>query len=90
MHETRDKWRISAAPDKTFDLQRLPTGMTRTRAHLIAHAGSGMRSLAAVLAQAGWQLSGSDAAGGSPADSPALFISPLVTMRPTSMRGSTW
>jgi UDP-N-acetylmuramate-alanine ligase len=30
------------------------------RAHLVGIAGSGMRSLADVLAQAGWQINGSD------------------------------
>jgi UDP-N-acetylmuramate--alanine ligase len=42
-----------------FDTSDAPHGAGR-RAHLIGAAGSGMRSLATVLSQAGWQLTGSD------------------------------
>ena len=56
---------ISVAREETFDLQPRPAGTASTRAHLIGAAGSGMRSLAAVLAQASWRLSGSDAGAGA-------------------------
>lgn len=46
--------RSATAPDLRVHRER--------RAHLVGIAGSGMRSLAEVLAAAGWQVSGSDAA----------------------------
>jgi UDP-N-acetylmuramate-alanine ligase len=36
--------------------------MTSRRAHLVGIAGNGMSSLAALMAEAGWRVSGSDRA----------------------------
>ena len=45
----------------------------RLQAHLVGAAGAGMRSLSAVLVQAGWQLTGSDSAA-NPMSSPTIAI----------------
>ncbi len=44
------------------------------RAHLVGIAGSGMRSLARVLAAAGWKISGSDNDSGSLANAPFKVV----------------
>ena len=66
---------IRQANDSGFELPPLTRGGRPLRAHLVGAAGSGMRSLSAVLAQAGWQLTGSDSGSCVPR-SPEMTIEP--------------
>ncbi len=65
---------ISQAHGSIFEISPLGKAGSRVQAHLVGAAGTGMRSLAALLAQAGWQLTGSDNGAGTLPASLALTL----------------
>jgi UDP-N-acetylmuramate--alanine ligase len=63
---------ISQTHESYFELPPLTVAGDHLKAHLVGAAGAGMRSLSAVLAQAGWQLTGSDSAAGQSSQTIAI------------------